>query len=129
MTATAGALIKALKEVDDEIDIINGELREYKRRRDDIVVAIEALMDAQGTTMLAAEGLVCEAKEDEVPRIVNWEDVENYVIRNKALSLFQRRLSPAVWRALIDERDGQPVPGIEPFKTRKLSVRAKGTKQ
>lgn len=119
----AGVLIAALSAADDKIDGLNGQLRQAHLERDGIVEQLEALMDEQGTTMLAAEGLVCEAKYDTVPQVTDWGALEHYVLRHKKLELFQRRLSPAVWRALLEERDGTAVPGVVPFQKRKLSVR------
>lgn len=120
---TAGELLVALAAADDLLDIKNGELRELKLHRNEIVGQIEALMDEQGTTMLAAAGLVCKSEEEEIPQLTDWSKVEEFVYRHKRLDLFQRRLSPAVWRALLEERNDQAVPGIGVFLKRKLSVR------
>lgn len=123
---TAGQLIVALSGLDDRISQLNGQLRDLKSERDSIVEAIEALMDEQGTTMLAAEGLVCEAKLDEVPQLSNWAALEQYVLRHKHLQLFQRRISAPAWRELLEANDGRPIPGISTYTARKLSVRRKG---
>lgn len=120
----AAQLLAALSAIDDKIDEQNGVLRRLKLERDQIVEKIEALMDSQGTTMLAAGGLLCETKYEDVPQIENWNELERYVLRHKRLDLFQRRLSPAVWRELLEERDGAAVPGVKVFQKRKLSVRS-----
>lgn len=120
----AGQLIRALSELDDRLAKLNGEIRTLKLERDAVVEQIELLMDEQGTTMLAADGLVCERKEDEVPQLTDWMALERYVLRHKLLDLFQRRISAPVWRELVASNG--PVPGITPYKVRKLSVRKKG---
>lgn len=122
---TAGQLIHALAAVDDAIDMKNGELRTLKLERDGIVEQLERLMDEQETTMLAAGGLVCEAKFEDVPQIKDWGAFEKYILRHKRLELLQRRVSPVAWRALLEEL-GTAVPGVVPFSKRKLSVRSKG---
>lgn len=124
MAKTAGELLVALAAVDDLLDIKNGELRQLKQQRGELVQQIEALMDEQGTTMLAAGGLVCTAKYEDVPQLTDWSALEQYVYRHKRLDLFQRRLSPAVWRELIEERQGQALPGVATYTSRKLSVRS-----
>lgn len=120
----AGQLIRALSELDDRLAKLNGEIRTLKLERDAVVEQLELLMDEQGTTMLAADGLVCERKEDDVPQLVDWMALEQYVLRHKRLDLFQRRISAPVWRELV--ASGRPVPGIAPYTVRKLSVRKKG---
>lgn len=124
----AAQLIQALQAVDDKIDTANGVLRNLKAERDGIVESIEQLMDEQGTSILAAGGLICESKFEDVPQILNWDDLERFVLRHKRLDLFQRRLSPAVWKDLVEVRGGTAVPGVGVFSKRKLSVRKhKGT--
>jgi hypothetical protein len=124
MSKTAGELLVALAEVDDLLDLKNGELRELKLQRGELVQQIETLMDEQGTTMLAAGGLVCTAKYEDVPQLTDWNKLEEFVYRHKRLDLFQRRLSPAVWRELVEQREGQALPGVAVFTSRKLSVRS-----
>lgn len=123
-TLTAGQLIGVLSSLDDKLAKMNGDLRTLKSERDAIVEQIEALMDEQGTTMLAAGGLVCEAKEDEVPQLADWAALERFVLRHKRLDLFQRRISAPAWRELLAE--GTAVPGVTTYKVRKLSVRKQG---
>jgi len=120
----AGQLIRALSELDDRLAKLNGEIRTLKLERDAVVEQLELLMDEQGTTMLAADGLVCERKEDDVPQLTDWAALEQYVLRHKRLDLFQRRISAPAWRELV--ASGRPVPGITPYTVRKLSVRKKG---
>lgn len=121
---TAGQLIRALSTLDDKLAKMNGEIRTLKLERDAVVEQLEALMDEQGTTMLAADGLVCERKLDDVPQLTDWMALEKYVLRHKRLDLFQRRISAPAWRELVAA--GKPVPGITTYTTRKLSVRKKG---
>ena len=121
-TPNAAQLIAALQAVEDKIDQQNGVLRNLKAEKDGIVEAIEQLMDAQGTTIIAAGGLLCERKDEDVPQIQSWDELERFVLRHKRLDLFQRRLSPNVWKELVDQR-GTAVPGVGIFTKRKLSVR------
>lgn len=123
-TANAAQLLAALAAVDDKIDQQNGVLRNLKAERESLVEAIEQLMDEQGTTILAAGGLLCETKLEDVPQIKDWTALEQFVYRNKHLDLFQRRLSPAVWKELLESRNGTAVPGVGVFQKRKLSVRS-----
>lgn len=124
--ANAGQLIQALDSVDDKISAMNGQLRTLKMEREAIVEQIEALMDEQETTMLAAGGLVCEAKFETVPQLQDWAALERYILRHKRLDLFQRRISAPAWRELAGADNSKPVPGITTYTVRKLSVRKKG---
>lgn len=124
-TPNAGQLIRALSTLDDRLAKLNGDIRTLKLERDAIVEQLELLMDEQGTTMLAADGLVCERKEDDVPQLQDWAELERYVLRHKRLDLFQRRISAPAWREIL-AATGKPVPGITTYTARKLSVRKKG---
>ncbi len=120
---TAGQLLAALKAASDKADTLSGQLRDAKQEKDALEAQIMLLMEQQGTTLLAAGGLVSEMKEEEVPQVMDWDSLEKFILRSKRLDIFQRRLSPVVWRSLIEERDGTAVPGVGVFKKRKLSVR------
>lgn len=123
---TAGQLLAALSAARDKCDTLSGQLREAQQERDGIEAQVMLLMDTQQTTMLAAEGLVAQIDEDDVPQLQNWDEFERFCIRHKRLDLLQRRISSVAWRMLVEERGGTAVPGVGIFKKRKLSVRRKG---
>lgn len=120
---TAGQLLALLSAARDKVDTLSGELREAKQELDVLEERVMLLMEQQGTTLLAAGGLISELKEEDVPQVNDWDKFEAFVLRHKRLDILQRRLSPVVWRALIEERNGTAVPGVGVFKKRKLSVR------
>lgn len=119
----AGQLLAALAAAQEKCARIGGELKAAKEEEQGLIDQIMVLMDGQETSMLSAAGLVAEITEKEVPQLVDWVKLVEWAIRHKRLDIFQRRLSPAVWESLLEERDGVPVPGIAPFTKRNLSVR------
>lgn len=55
-----------------------------------------------------------------VPVLKEWDLFTEYVRKNKAFDLFERRVSRAAYRERLDA--GKSVPGIEPFTVLNLSL-------
>lgn len=121
---TAEELLVKLAAADNVVATKRGALKQAEQEYEAIADQLFALMDEQGTEQLRSTkaGLLVTISESEIPQVTDWAILGAYILRNKKLELFQRRLSPAVWTALIEDRKGKPVPGIEPFIKRRLHV-------
>lgn len=98
-----------LKEVDNTIDALEQE--------------IMALMGTAGGLKKAeGAGLKVSLETSIVPQGKDWPVLEEFIHRNKAYYLFERRIHTKAWRELIEQRGGKAVPGIEPFERIYLKV-------
>lgn len=59
-----------------------------------------------------------------VPVLKEWDAFTEYVRKNRAFDLFERRVSKAAFRERLDA--GKSVPGIEPFTVVNLSLTKSG---
>lgn len=62
-----------------------------------------------------------EIKQVEVPSVVDWDKVYEYIAENEAWGLLHKRISTEAWRERLNAKD--PVPGIDPFTVTTLSVK------
>lgn len=120
----AGELLRMLAAADDKVAAANGALKQAKIEYEQVADRVFALMDEQETEAIrnSSVGLQVSIRESEIERIEDWVEFERFCLRNKALHLFQRRLSAGAVREMMADRDGKPLPGVSTFKTRKLSV-------
>lgn len=120
----AGELLRMLAAADDKVAAANGALKQAKIEYEQVADQVFALMDEMETEAIRnkAVGLQVSIREGEIERIEDWDAFERFCLRKKALHLFQRRLSASAVREMMEELDGQPIPGVTSFKTRKLSV-------
>ena len=108
----------------ETVEVIEAELREAKQLLAESEDEILALMQAQGINRISSQGLTLSITESIVPQIKDWPAFERFVLRNGATHLLERRVHTSAWREEIAERQGTPVPGIEPYLRIRLSVRA-----
>lgn len=113
-----------LAAADNVVATKRGALKQAEQEYEAIADQLFALMDEQGTEQLRSSkaGLLVTISESTIPQVTDWAALGIFILRHKRLELFQRRLSPAVWDALITERKGKAIPGVEPFKKRRLHV-------
>lgn len=125
MTKTAAELLQALADADNLVASKTGELKDAKQKYSAVEDEVFKLMDELGTETLrnAGIGLQATISESEVETIEDWPKFEQFVLRRKAVHLFQRRLSAVAVRELLQSMgEGASIPGIGKFAKRRLHV-------
>ncbi len=109
-------------------------LRNQKKALNDEIAKIETQMketEAQLIERLEAEGWTkgsgklgtCSISHSVVFNAVDWQKIEAFVKKTGHMQIFQRRLSLDAVREIV-ENTGKPIPGTEPFNTKKINVRS-----
>ncbi len=62
-------------------------------------------------------------KESVIAHVKDWDKVYNFILRNKAFHLMQKRIADAAFRELVELRKGRQIPGIEPFTKKGINLR------
>jgi hypothetical protein len=112
------------------------DLRERKRELMKQVEVIEAeygaleeqlmeKLDKEGTGKGAGTKASASISVSVVGNVTDWDKFHAYVKKTGFFHLFQRRLSDPAVRELFDQ--GKKVPGVEPFKKRRLNLLSTGT--
>lgn len=103
------------RELEAEVKLVEKQLAEKERE-------LMELMDGQQTRI--AEGKTASVRIDDAvyPTAENWDDIHKYIHDNKYYHLLERRISVTAFRELVDR--GEPVPGVIPFKKRKVSLKS-----
>lgn len=121
--ATLGELGDKLYAKNEEIAGINAKLKEKedeKRAIEDKLLA--AMLDAN-TTICRGNKATISISENVRPQIQDLEKFYRYVLRHKALHLFERRIAAVAYRELKDSLKGKPIPGLTDFVQQRLNVR------
>ena len=58
-----------------------------------------------------------------VPSVTDWDALYEFIRENDAMYMLQRRLLASAYRELVEERDGEDIPGVAPFEQVTLSFR------
>jgi len=104
------------KELADEVAKIEAQMKETEGQ------LIERL-EAEGSTKGSGKLGTCSISHSVVFNVNDWQKVEAYVKKTGHMQIFQRRLSVEAVREIV-ENSGKPIPGTEPFATKKINVRS-----
>lgn len=122
MAAKLADLIAERREVGNEYDEVNEQLKKLKDRRDALDQdIIDAMVDA-GLDRTAIKGLanVAVAKRETV-NVTNWEAIHRYILETQQVHLLQRRIMGNAILELI--KDGEVIEGVEIKEIPTLSFR------
>lgn len=119
-----GSLIDAIYVNEQELVAKTKVFMESIRETELRVEAMRAfVMERFGRDELnGATGQVGKSKinQVDVPSVKNWDKVWAYIMKHKAFSLVQKRITTEAWRERVKAK--QPVPGIDVFTVTTLSV-------
>lgn len=124
-TPALGDMIDNLHNIRERIRVLNKQVDDLTAQRDVLTLKIIEMLDAMGTDQSRTDKATASITETVVANVDDWDAVNRYISRNKAFYLYERRISSAAYRELLESRKGKPIPGITPFTKRTLSLRTR----
>lgn len=122
MSTDLGALADAIYAKDEEIKAANAVVKGLQSEKTALEDRLLAAMDEAGTTLV--RGQIGKASREDVsrPRILDADKFFPFVLRKKALHLFERRISVLAYKEMKEELGGKEVPGLTEYLQPKLKV-------
>lgn len=80
-------------------------------------------MEAEGTDIVRGKKATISISENIRPQIADWDKLIQFVIRKKAVHLFERRISVMAYREMKESLGNKDVPGLTEFKSQRINVR------
>lgn len=122
--ASLGTKIDELHDLREHIRAEEAKLNELKSKRSELEQVILDMMDAEEITKSTGNKATVSVSTQTVPNIVDFDKFLNYVYRNKAGHMFERRVSSSAYREALELRKGKDVPGLAPFTKRSINMRS-----
>jgi hypothetical protein len=110
----------ALREKIAEAQAAVDALEKQKRAMEDELLGA---MKEAGTDIVRGQRATVTVTETVLPQIKDAEAFGKFVLRHKALHLFERRVARAAYKELKESMGGKAVPGIDEFTKVSLSIR------
>ena len=115
-------------ELMDLMTVIRDE-RRYLAEKDSLLHdqwrALEAelllLLDEQGMKRASNDNVTATVTVESVPNVQDWDEFLEFCRESDSMHLLQRRVATRAWRELLQA--DMPVPGVEPYSQRKISLR------
>jgi len=118
--AKLSELIKRRNASKTEYDALNKELKDHKKILDDIEHEILGELNEADLDMVKVDGVSVTRTSQDLYSITEWDDFYEYIYKNKAGYLLQRRLMQAGIEELV--KNGEDLP-LSKFTKHKVSIR------
>lgn len=123
MSVNLGELGDRIFSKSAEIAAIDAQRKELEQEKRELENELLAAMQAAGTDIVRGTLATVSISESVKPQIADIEKLYQFVLRKKALHLFERRISATAYRELKDQLGDKPIPGLSEFTVTKLNVR------
>lgn len=120
---TIGTLADNLHAISEKIKSANAVVTELEGQKHELETQIISALEANGIDSVRGNYATLSITKSIKPQIADYEALCAFVIRKKALHLFERRISSKAYAELKADLKGKDVPGLSEFTQVKLSVR------
>ncbi len=118
-----GTLIDNMQKIRVERAALAKKDKELEDKLNDLEKDVKERLLAEGMDKASGKLATASLKRSLVGNVKDWEKVYAYVKRSGNFQLFQRRLSDAAYREIL-EKKGADIPGIEQFNKIGLGLTA-----
>lgn len=122
MSMNIGALGDSLYEKNQEIAAVNAQLKELENQKREIENQLLGQMLEIGTDIVRGQLATISISESVKPTLQDPEEFYKFVLRHKALHLFERRIASKAFQEMRTQI-GKPIPGVSEFTVTRLNVR------
>lgn len=123
--STLGNLSDSLFAKRAEIAKAESRVKELMAERGEIESKLIAEMKEAGTDIVRGKKATVSISETIRPQLQDQEAFNRFVLRKKALHLFERRIAVKAYQEMKDSLGGKDIPGVSEYVQTRLNVRAK----
>jgi hypothetical protein len=123
MATNLGELGDSIYRKNAEIAAIDAQRKDLDAEKRDMENTLMEAMAKAGTSTVRGQLATITIAEHVKPQIVDIEKLYQFVLRKKALHLFERRIATTAYREIREQLGNKPVPGLSEFTVTKLNVR------
>lgn len=111
-----------LKELKDLKGNLNNEISKINKIISNVETKLKIKLDELGTDIVRGKTVTVSISKSEVPKVEDWESFYEYIMKNNAPYLLQRRPSAGPIREIWSS--GQEVSGVEIVPTTTLNTKS-----
>lgn len=123
MTENLGSIGDAIYSKSEEIAAASAKVKELETEKRALEERLLQGMRDAGTDIVRGAKATVSISETVRAQIADWDELAKFVLRKKALHLFERRIASTAYRELKEQLGGKAVPGLSEFTQTRLNVR------
>jgi len=124
-TPSLGAQIDALHDNREEIRKINKQLKLFIEQKEILEQGLLATMAAQDIEQSRGNVATATVSTTTVPNVIDWDSFYAFIKENDAFYLLDRRPATLAYRELLEAREGEAIPGVQPYDRITISLRSR----
>lgn len=115
-------IARQLKDVKQQIKGKNEQLKTLKAQQAELEVELLEKMQEAEVDQIRFNGVgTISIRETIVPNVTDWEAFYEFITKNNAPYMLERRPSASAFRDYLDMHEATP-PGVEPFTKKAISL-------
>lgn len=118
-----GTLVDELFAIREKKGGLQAQMKVLEEEETQLETEMLGRMDEQGLDQVRGEKATVSISKTAVPQVKDWDALNKFILRFKALHLFQRRLAVGAYREAVELNKGKQLPGVEEFEKTTLNVR------
>jgi hypothetical protein len=123
MSDNLGTLADAIYAKTSEIAAVEAQKKELENQKRELEDRLLALMQDAGTDIVRGSSATASLSETTRYGIADLEEFTKFVLKRKALQLFERRIAQNAARELQEALGNKPIPGLSTFSQTRLNLR------
>ena len=123
MSLKLGDTADAIYSKNEEIALANAKVKELETEKRAIEERLLNAMQEAGTNIIRGALATVSISETVRPQIADYDELTRFILRRKALHIFERRISSRAYIELKESMNGKPIPGLSEFVQTRLNVR------
>lgn len=124
-TPSLGAQIDALHENREEIRKLTKDLKKLTGAKEILEQGLLASMAAQDLEQSRGAIATATVSITTVPNVFDWEAFYDFIKETDAFYLLDRRAASVAYRELLESREGEAIPGVQPYDKITISLRSR----
>jgi hypothetical protein len=118
-----GKLGDALYAKNEQIALANEAVKVLEGEKRELEAQLLAAMTTAGTDIVRGDLATVSVSELMRPQLQDWAKFEQFVLRKKALHLFEKRIAVNAYKEMKESLHGKDVPGVTEYNYQRLNVR------
>lgn len=123
MSTNLGSLGDAIYAKNSQISEAEARVKELQQEKKELEDQLLQGMTAAGTDIVRGNNATVSISNLTRASIADMDEFERFVLRKKALHLFERRIAQKAYQELKESLKGKAVPGVSEFSYQRLNVR------
>lgn len=118
-----GAQIDELHGIREQLRSIENAKKVLLKRKEQAEYDLMGSLEAQDLESGRGNTATATIQRTTLPSVSDWDEFYKFIADNDAFYLLERRPAAVAYRELLEAREGEAIPGVEPFERTAVLLR------